>query len=295
MILTEIDEFLKLLEGPTEDKIVYEKSVIHFQNYSFLFRNPYIKPRDSYVTVKFSSKFSSAGIWREVIKYSMENLDKIKSLDELNLEDTKQDFLYGGALKTLLPTLKFGGYETLFEVWMFVKTPEGYMFPATFYYGQSGTSFDGWRLDEAKKVFPTEFYSIINFSPFNFKPNELDAFIEALELSLKMVPVSDYYGIYKGDYGYVAMGVRNGQPYYDELGWVFDEVKGDINVDKRYYVEGYLEKQNFAIWCADCIKEQEIGVPFYPIFIDEDEDLPVCEICDKELKKKVVKRNNDLA
>lgn len=216
--MTRINELLRLLAGSIEDKVLYEKSVIHFQNYSFLIRDPYINPRDSYIHVKFSSKFSSAGIWRKIIRDSIGNLDKVKSLDELNLEDTIQDFLYGGSLKTLLPTLKFGGHETLFEVWLFVRTPEGYMFPATFYYGQSGTSLAGWRIHVLKEIFPLEFCSLINFSPFSFKSNELNAFIEALELSLKMVPISDYFGIYESDKGNCLMGVKDNRPYMVNLG-----------------------------------------------------------------------------
>jgi len=223
--LTEIKELLKLLEDSAEDKVNYEEKVLHFQGHNFVFRDRWLESRKSYVKSLYSSKFSSAGVWRKVIKESMENLDKIRSLDELNLEDTKLDFLFGGSLKTLLPTLKFGGYETLFAVWMFVETPEGYIFPATFYYGQSGTSVGGWRLDETKDVFPPEFYSIINFSPFNFSPDELDAFIEALELSLKMVPVADYYGIFQGDNGYTLMGVKDNRPYLMELGDSYDKNK----------------------------------------------------------------------
>ncbi|MFX1464677.1 MAG: hypothetical protein ACFFBF_16795 [Promethearchaeota archaeon] len=105
------------------------------------------------------------------------------------------------------------------------------MFPATFYYGQSGTSVGGWYLDEAKEVFPPEFYSIINFSPFNFTSDELDAFIEALELSLKMVPVADYYGIYRGDHGYCLMGVKDKRPYLMELGWSYNKNKIDKYIE----------------------------------------------------------------
>ena len=96
------------------------------------------------------------------------------------------------------------------------------------------------------------------------------------------------------------MGVKDGQPYLKDLGWVYDEIKGDQHLNaspdlrKRYYVEGYLEEQNFAIWCVDCILEQEIEVPHYPIFVDGYEDRPVCEICDKELKIKVVEYNSEL-
>lgn len=298
--MTEISEFLDLLEDTAEDKVNYQDKVIHFQGYSFLFRDRWLKSREPYVTGLHSSKFSSVGFWRKIIKYSMDNLDKIKDLNELNLDDTKRDYFFGGALKTLIPDLTFGGDEVLFDVWMFVKTPEGYMFPATFYYGKSGTSLGGWYLDEAKEVFPPNFFSIINFSPFNFNTDGLDAFIEALELSLKMVPVTDYYGIYYGENGYTILGVKDGQPYLKELGWVYDEIKGDklLNASpdfkKRYYVEGYLEEQNFAIWCVDCILVQKIEVPHYPIFVDGYDDRPVCEICDKKLKIKVVEYNSEL-
>lgn len=232
MTETEINTLLKLFNGGSERKVDLAGKVIHFNGYSFIFRNQRLKSRGSYATGKFSSKFSSAGFWRTIINYSRENIDRIKSLKDINLEDTKLDFLFGGSLKTILPSLKFGGDESLFDAWMFVKTPEGYRFPATFYYGQSGTSLGGWRLLKAKKVFPPNFYSLINFSPFNFSSGELDAFIEALEISLKMVPVADYHGIYQGDYGYSLMGVKNGRPYLLDLGWSYDEKRIGEYIDK---------------------------------------------------------------
>lgn len=67
-------------------------------------RDPYLEPQESYVTVLYSGKFSSAVFWRRVIKESMENLENIKTINDVNLEDTKFDFLFGGSLKTLLPT-----------------------------------------------------------------------------------------------------------------------------------------------------------------------------------------------
>ena len=223
--MTEIDILLNLLEYNQEDHVDYNNKVIHFQNYTFLFRDRLTESRKPYVTGLHSSKFSSAGFWCKVIKYSLENFGKIKSLNDLNLEETKLDYLYGGALKTLIPSLTFGGYETLFSVWMLVRTAEGYIFPATFYYGQSGTSLGGWRLYKARKTFPPDFFSLINFSPFDFTSNELDAFIEALELGLKMVPVADYYGIFQGDHGFTLMGAKDGKPIFMELGASYDDRK----------------------------------------------------------------------
>ncbi|KKN21905.1 hypothetical protein LCGC14_0920610 [marine sediment metagenome] len=298
--MAEIRKLLELIDNTTEDKVDIKNGVIHFQGYTFVFRDWELKSRESYARVKFSSKVTSVGFWRKIIKYSTEHLHEIKSINDLNLEDTRYDFYYGASLKTLLPTIKFGGDESLFHVWMFVKTPEGYMFPATFYYGPSGTSIGGWLLYKAEKVFPPEFFSLINFSPFDLSHDELDAFVEAIELSLKMVPMTDYYGVSRGDHGYTIMGVKNGKPYLTDLGWVYDEIKVDkqlgepLDLNKRYYVEGYVEEQNYATWCVDCILEQEIEVPHYPIFINKDEYRPVCEICDKELKIKEVEYINEL-
>ena len=296
--MAEVKKLLELMENTTEDRVDIENRVIHFQGYTFVFRDWELKSRESYTRVKFSSKVTSAGFWRKIIKYSMEHLHEIKSINDINLEDTEYDFFYGASLKTLLPTIKFGGDESLFHVWMFVKTPEGYMFPATFYYGPTGTSIGGWDLQDAKKVFPPEFFSIINFSPFDLSHDELDAFVEALELSLKMVPMTDYYGVERGDHGYTIEGVKNGKPYLTDLVWVYDEIKVDksvpMDLNKRYYVEGYVEEQNYATWCVDCILEQKIEVPHYPIFIDGYDDRPVCEICDKKLKMKEVEYNSEL-
>ncbi len=298
--MAEIKKLLELMDNGKEDRVDIKNKVIHFQGYTFIFRDHDFKLHESYVVIKFSSKVTSAGFWRKIINYSMENLQEIKSVNDINLEDTKDDFCYGASLKTLFPALKFGGDEMLFYVWMFIRTPEGYMFPATFYYGPSGTSIGGWNLQDAKEVFPSKIFSIINCSPFNLSHDELDAFIEALELSLKKVPMTDYYGVCLGEHGYTIMGIESGCPYRKDLGWVYDEVKVDkqlnvpMDLKKRYYVEGYLEEQNYAIWCANCILEQEIEVPYYPIFISGYDDRPVCEICDKKLKMKVVGYDSEL-
>jgi len=237
MMMAEIKKLLELMENSTEDSVDMKNRVIHFQGYTFVFRDHDSKLRESYVVIKLSSKVTSAGFWRKILKYSIENLQEIKSIGDINLEDTEYDFCYGASLKTLLPALKFGGDRTLFLVWIFVKTPEGYMFPATFYYGPSGTSIGGWKLQNARKVFPSEFYSIINITPFDLPHDELDAFVEALELSLKMVPMRDYYGVYLGDHGYTIMGVKNGEPYLLDLGWSYDERQ----------MEAYLKDAQFLL------------------------------------------------
>lgn len=139
------------------------------------------------------------------------------------LYDDKEDLLYAGSLKTLLPTLQFGGDELLFKVWVLIKTPSDKIFPAKFYYGPSGTSLAGWRSWRYNKVFQSDFRSIINFSPFDFSKEELEALIDAFECSLRQVPVTDFYGIYHHDEGQFLMGLKNTKPFIVDLSHSYDD------------------------------------------------------------------------
>ena len=215
-------ELLKILCDVVEGKDNIEKGAVGFNGYSFIFRDP-PNSNESYIKTIGSSKFSSAGVWRGFLLKAMEDIKSVK-LGDPSLNDVRYDLLFAGALKTIIPTLKFGG-EILFHVWMLVKTPENKIFPATFYYGQSGTSLGGWKLSEAKKVFPLDFFSLINFSPFDFTNDELDVFIEAFELSLRKIPVSDFHGVFQSDMGYSLMGVKNGIPFIEDLGYSYDDDK----------------------------------------------------------------------
>jgi len=117
------------------------------------------------------------------------------------------DLLLAGSLKTLIPKLQFGGDETFFNIWMFVKTPDGKTFPGTFYYGASGPSVGGWMRYIPSSKCP------FNFSPFDFKKEELNLFLDALEFALKKIPVSDFEGIYRHDLGNSHMGIIDGKPF----------------------------------------------------------------------------------
>ena len=91
------------------------------------------------------------------------------------------DLFFAGSLKTLLPRLRFGRDE-IFLVWVLIKTPENKSFPAKFYFGPSGTSWAGWTLQGYLKVFPSDFRSVINYSPFDLSDDELNSLVEAFEL-----------------------------------------------------------------------------------------------------------------
>ena len=217
-----IKKLRKLLFDIPEGGNQLKRAGISSNGYTFIFRD-LCSSREPYVVTKFSSKFSSAGVWRGFILKAMEDIRNFK-LDDPSLNDVKYDMLLAGALKTLLPSLNFGG-EIFFQVWILVRTASDQIFPATFYYGQSGTSLGGWTLAKAKKVFPLNFFALINFSPFDFTNDELNLFIEAFELSLRGVYVSDFHGIFECDEGYSLMGVRKGEPFIEDLGYSYDDDK----------------------------------------------------------------------
>ncbi|MFW9895385.1 MAG: hypothetical protein ACFFD7_06245 [Candidatus Thorarchaeota archaeon] len=208
-------ELLRLLSN-CKNKNCLEEGVTRSNGFIFIFKDLNYS-NISYVKSINSSKFCTLTFYRRDIDHHYFERNNIY----LNLEGDYEeyyDILIGSKLKTLIPTLQFGGYETLFDVWMFVRTPDGRQFPANFYYGQGGSALGGWR---EYNDFPTEFKSIVNYNPFDFNNDELGLLVRALETSLERVPISIYYGVYKHDFGNTLMGVRNGpfskQPFSMQL------------------------------------------------------------------------------
>ena len=201
----------------------FKEGAIGFNGYGFVFKKLDYISQDSFVIGDGSSKLCSIGAFKDIYKKFTERQGPLKSPKDLLNYNPKNDLYFGGALRTLVPDMEFGGCESLFHAWMFVKTPKGQMFPATFYYGQSGTSVGGWSPDyrvflfAEERTFPKEFESIINFSPFNFSKMELEEFIEAIELALDKVPLSDFEGVYKHDLGRELMGIKSGKPFAKTL------------------------------------------------------------------------------
>ena len=226
----DIEELLDIVSEAADGKDDIEKAAVGFQGYGFIFRDPF-NSNELFITVKSSGKFCAVGSDREFIKDYLK--DKIKSAEQFLSYDTNYDILLAGSLKTLLPSLKFGGDEILFFVWMFVKTPDDQRFPATFYYGPSGAALGGWHSEdyEKKDIFPENFSKLINFSPFDFTEDQLDALVEALECALRKVPVSDFYGVYQHDLGNALMGVQADTPFIFELGYEYDKT------DIKFYLE----------------------------------------------------------
>ncbi len=218
-----INHLIKLVSEVADGKDNFKKGAIGFNGYGFVFKKLNHVSQDSFIIGDGSSKLCSIGAFKDIYKKFVERQGPLKSPKDLLNYNPRNDLYFGGALKTLIPDMEFGGYESLYHVWMFVKTPQGQMFPVTFYYGQSGTSIGGWSPDYRVFLFaeerrlPKEFEAIVNFTPFNFSLAELEGFIEALELALDKVPVSDFEGIYEHDLGRESMGLKLGKPFVKYL------------------------------------------------------------------------------
>lgn len=220
-----VERLLNLISLTAEGKDNIKKGAVGFASYGFVFRDTvrgrYYDPLEPYMTIQGSSKVCSIGLllghnpfqqdleggsWKAFLRYAEE-------------EDI-HDLLLAGSLKTLIPTLRFGGDELLFHVWMFIKTPDGKQFPATFYYRQSGLSLGGWKSNKDSSgnvVFSEEFLSIVNFNPFEFKREELEDLVQAIEHALGKVPVSNFHGVFEHDFGQTLIGIHRGKPFSVEL------------------------------------------------------------------------------
>lgn len=236
-----VQELLALISNTASGKDDLEEVAVGFYGYGFVFRDFKNSNERDIVIGYRSSNVCGVGTYRGITEQILQ-LERIKSLDDFGPKDDKDDFLFAGSLKTLLPTLKFGGDENLFDVWMFVKTPDGKQFPATFYFGASGTALGGWHSDKYNEIFPKSFASIINSSPFDFSKDEREGLIEALECALRKVPVSDFFGVYQHDGGNALMGVQSGMPFSVELGYEYDETDIEFYLEEiKFYKDKFNE------------------------------------------------------
>lgn len=260
----QVEELIKLISRTAAGIDNFTKGAVGFNEYGFIFKD--YNSRIPFVTSDGSGKAFGAGSYRYGVEYfrkfyDLENsverpmdgfikqfkrLENPKSLEEFYTIDPKYDLLLAGSLKTLVPSITFGGYEEFFDVWMFVKTPKDELFPATFYYGQSGPSIGGWSpkynfidVYTHKKVFPQEFEDIINFSPYNFDHYEKHLFLDAMEFALKKVPISDFSAIYENDLAESVMGVEDGVPYIRTIAEhnrkMSIKKKRENNTQKKYF------------------------------------------------------------
>ncbi len=214
-----IQDINQLVNQATQGIDNIGKGAIGYQGYGFVF--------DESISIYGSSRVD----WLDRSLINDLEMNKITEPDDLLLYgDTSYDIRLIGALKTLVPDLYFDTDELLFDICMFVKTPEGKQFPATFYYGPTGLAIGGWRSyeEEAKNQF-FPYRSFINFCPFDFSQNDLEPLAEAFELALNKVPISDFYAVHLRDIDYCLMGYKNGKTFIISLG----ESYTDEDVSRR--------------------------------------------------------------
>lgn len=209
-----IEQLIRLVTEATEGKDNIKEGIVGSNGYGFVFKD--LNSNITYIINTNSHKYCEAGSMREVVKI-WKKVKNIRELKDLSHRDELYDLILAGSLKTLVPTLQFGGFS-MFSVWGFVKTPKDRMFPFTFYFAQSGVSIGGWAsygiTPFAKEiVFPENFLEIINFTPFNFTDDEKGCFLDALEFALKKTPVSDFWGVFNRDIGNSYMGIKRGKPF----------------------------------------------------------------------------------
>jgi len=222
-------DFVFLVTQVAEDKDNIKKGAVGFGGYGFIFMD--ISDIVEIFKLEYTSGICRLGTTRELLKAWYN--DKIKEYDDL-LEyeyDKIQDLYYVGAIKTLLPSLNFGGDELLFEVGMLVKTPDGELFPATFYWGVGGLTIGGWKQEPLNNfIVLNEFDQTIKFTPIKFTNDDVEELAEAFQLALQKVPVSDFEGEYWGDVGGIRMGIRSGTPFMIDI-----PIDEDINYALTYY------------------------------------------------------------
>jgi hypothetical protein len=219
-----IKRLIKLVSNAARGLDKIKEGAVGSNGYGFVFRNYDYTSQNSFLIGDGSSKFSSIGPIKDIYKKVIEQHGPMENIEQFLYDyDHESDLYIGGALKTLVPDIEFGGHECLFDVWMFVKTPVDKMFPATLYFGHSKVTIGAWRSDfnvflsDDSSDLPKEFRKIVAFSPFDFSEVEKEEFIEALEFALANVTISDFEGIYSHDSGRNLMGIRSGQPFITPL------------------------------------------------------------------------------
>jgi len=235
--LEHIFEIIELAKEAAGGKDNVKEGAVGSNGYGFVFREPDLNPSPSnpYIFSVSSQKLCGAGAQRGFLErlegnslsqkfitvYNITH-SKIDNIRDLVRYERELDLLFAGSVKRLVPNLQFGGDERVFDVWMFVVTPEGQMFPTTLYWRQSGLSLGGWTSYKMsyflkERIFPEDFEKLINLTPFEFSDEELNLFLDALEFALGKAPVSDFWGVNNADYGYVYLGVKNGEPFETPL------------------------------------------------------------------------------
>ncbi len=193
ILTVEVAKLLRLLDKASKDMDNIADGVIGYDGYGFLFRG-----FDFEVNIIRSSGFSHI---------------------HTSYEDQNVALYHAGALKTLVPSLTFGGDEVLFDVWVLVKTPKGEILPLSFYFGASGLTLGASKLSLIKdsEDLPVEYRNAVNCDPFELGLRDRELLTTALGRALSKVPTTDFEGVFRHDGGSTLMSLIKGVPSMEEL------------------------------------------------------------------------------
>ncbi len=196
-----------------------EEGVVGSNSYGFLLRDKEILPNG----IKYcgGGRIYPLGSMKD-FAIDLETHEKV----DLNYyfsdeEGHCQDIEIIGRLRTLASDMRFTDpreVDTMFDVFVFVRTPEGRMFPASLYYGPTRLALGRWdfkRINSSKLA--VEFENLINFYPNKLSIEEKREFVSALELALMKVHKSEFLGILCHDFGYRVFIFKLGRILYFEF------------------------------------------------------------------------------
>lgn len=199
-------------------KFDLKNGVIAYGNYSFLILKE-IRCYDISAFKRLSSFGAYKGIHEKFLNDHLKNVDEF--LDQFSY-DVSIDLLMVGSLKTILPTLELGGYETFFNTMVITKTPNNKIFPIVFYFGPSGIAISS--TDSESQIFKILSLVFSNFTldfqiqnPFDLSKENLANFLSAFSSALRRVPTTDFQAIYEHDLGKELMGLHKGVPFIREF------------------------------------------------------------------------------
>jgi len=232
-----IDQIIKLATEASKGKDSFKEEAVGSHGYGFVFKDYNLHSKEPYIVTYGNYKLCGVGAYRNQIKKIRKRLkrpDEFDGFSDITRYEPILDLLLVGSVKTLVPTLQVGGL-VLFDIWMYVITPENRMFPATLYWGQTGLSIGAWSKKGAQLLGkdPLEdFLELKEFSPHEFTEEEQNLFLDAFEFALKKVPVSDFWGIFRRDIGNHYVGVKKSKPFQRPLRH-FKRDPGDSEAEKE--------------------------------------------------------------
>ncbi|TXT59311.1 MAG: hypothetical protein BAJALOKI3v1_1090002 [Promethearchaeota archaeon] len=183
------ENLLELASEIAEEEDDIEEGAVGWKGYAFIFKKLefFFKPNE---------RITGSGAFH--IKYR-------------NIENIIET---AAKLKTLIPNIKFGGDEVLFDVSLFVKTPNNKKFLATFYFrkfslgigtlvpvGDKDPNINIWSKTPEKNYPKRGIWKYLNSSAGSLTEEEQIQFCRALELALAKVPKTDFKCYLRHDFG----------------------------------------------------------------------------------------------